>query len=303
MAEWTNVVIVFSLVFFLFLIHLLSLRTHVDAFTTPNFVKLSPAYASMPVKEYLIKASWDSAYTSDEVSTNQLIKVIENGYRFLDFEVFHQEANGENETVVAFSSTGTGEAVIESNTILFDIVMSCVTQNAFKVSNGSDPLFLHFRIRSTNPSVYEDMAKSLKMFSDLIYTSEKRIGDIPLSKLIGKVVCIFNRSKTSTKLDEYIAVESGTTQLKSTTTTQLLNEKTTPVTRDATSQTDVSSWKMATPDLGSLYTHYNLDHEKLHYIIKQYGAQIIPSRMFYNSDAYHELFKNSAFLTLASAIS
>jgi hypothetical protein len=80
----------------------------------------------LPLREYYIKSSYNSAYDGNDVSCSTIINRLVEGYRFLDFNVF----SSEQEVYVGFSKNNTPEPTSHGNLKLSD-ALECIARNAF----------------------------------------------------------------------------------------------------------------------------------------------------------------------------
>ena len=113
-----------------------------------------------PLHNYSVMSSWNSCVDNTyDVSLVQLRKVLYSGFRFLDFEVFFVD----NKPRIAYSSSALFEYFNSVNSLLLFDVLNFIASTAFSdpVPNPNDPLFLHFRIRTRDPNVFEKMAEHL----------------------------------------------------------------------------------------------------------------------------------------------
>jgi len=103
----------------------------------------------LPLKEYCVKSSFNSAYDGSDVSKETILERIKEGYRFLDFNVF--SASGD--IYVGFSQDNSPNLM--SNKLLLSDALQCINDNAFSSAttfNGkmskveSFPMFVHIRI-------------------------------------------------------------------------------------------------------------------------------------------------------------
>lgn len=111
-------------------------------------------FKNLPLKEYCIKSSFNSAYDGNAknvISKDVLLQRIQEGYRFIDLNVFY--ASGD--VHVGFDKNNS-PTMIEGDLTLYDALQT-IGSNAFsntasdfkntKMSNiGSYPVFVHIRI-------------------------------------------------------------------------------------------------------------------------------------------------------------
>lgn len=175
------------------------------------------------LRDYYIMSSYNSCCNGDfengYVTTDALKQVIRRGARVLDFEVYSVD----NDTVIAASPTNNFYQKGTYNSIPFGEAMNIVENYAFSGStapNFNDPLFLHFRIKSSNSHVFDDMAKVIstsfgnyRLPSKYNYESYgENIGSEPIQNFLGKVIIVVDSSNKmfkDSKLDEVVNFASG----------------------------------------------------------------------------------------------
>lgn len=181
------------------------------------------------LRDYYIMSSYNSCcngeFENGFVSTDALIQVIKRGARVLDFEIYSVD----NNTVVAASPSNNYYQKGTYNSIPFSSVIDVVDSYAFSAStapNFNDPLFLHFRIKSNNSHVFDDMAKVIssslanhKLPKKYNYESNgENIGAEPIRNFMSKVIIVVDRTNNmykNSKLDELINITSGSLFLQS----------------------------------------------------------------------------------------
>lgn len=128
----------------------------------------------LPLKEYCVKSSFNSAYDGSDVSKETILKRIKEGYRFLDLNVF--SASGD--VYVGFSPDNSPTLI--SNKLLLSDALQCINDNAFgstttfnsKLSKVETyPMFVHMRIYRT-PSAIVDIISEIQT---VINGSEKSV--------------------------------------------------------------------------------------------------------------------------------
>jgi len=127
----------------------------------------------LPLAQYMMMGAYNATYDGQQHSLKQLQKVMETGCRMLDLEIRVLNML----PVVVASSSGTS---IQSNAyspLSLGDVLNAITTYCFSPSsmNATDPVFLHFRIYITDPSIsrsdfYDAMASILYTeLSGLLY--------------------------------------------------------------------------------------------------------------------------------------
>jgi hypothetical protein len=278
-----------------------------------NFSVTNSVNVNLPLREYHIKASMDSAYDGSAISIDALTYTIAHGCRFLDFQIFSVE----NVPVVAYSSNKNNGTYESSNSLPLNDVLKTVSTSAFSTvaPNPNDPLFLFLRFQTTNESIFPLVKKILEMnLNGTFYNSPVNKGTI-LSKIIKKVVILvdndyyLNLQKTPNSLSAfqkeiapYINAYCGTTEFPMIKYDSLLNQgSTSPQIHKDGVTTSVTKLQISIPD------GVNPNNPSLVHFIKDHGVQIVPYR-FYLKDSelsnYEEFFKEnkSAFVSMATAL-
>ena len=176
--------------------------------------------------DYYVKSSYNScatgSFTNDFVDMCALKNVVKQGFRLLDFEIYSidQAAVVCTSTTVPFTVKGT------YNYLILDDVLQYISENAISISrltddcpNASDPLFLHFRIKSNKLEIYDSIATSIRTHfakyllpSDYSYENNgHNLGILPLINLMSKVIIIVDKTDKlleSSKLYEYTNIAS-----------------------------------------------------------------------------------------------
>lgn len=279
---------------------------------------INASYTQLPISQYLIKGSFNSAVTSNFVSLDMLQYVLTRGCRFIDFEVFYLDGK----PMVSYSNDPNFSILETNNKLLLDNVLAYSIANGFNspAPNKDDPLFIQLRIKSKDDNVYNQVAKCVNnALSARLYKGQVT-KNTKLSDIMGKVVLVMDRTinynyksatscldpnnKTCYDLTKYINMESGSEFMRTSTATTILNKATTPPTINNNNlTTDVQFMQVVIPDTTSMLTK-NSNAIKL---IKDYGCQIILFS-FYNKDdqlnTYEEIFNDNlyAIVPLSTAL-
>jgi len=283
-----------------------------------NVVGISNAQnTGLPLSQYVIKASYNTARSGNYVSIDMIKQVLSRGCRFLDFEVFLIKSN----PMVAFSTDPTYTTIDSLNSIPLGDVLKIVGSYAFMEPspNTADPLFINLRIKSNQPSIYSSIAISIQNNIPNNCYSGFVNNDTPLSNLMGKIVIVIDKTlardyKTVTicpngnndgscpVLSSFVNMESGGEALRISKYSDILNQCTSPpFIMDDGINADVSFMRYIIPDNGN--------NKNPSYIpfIRDYSAQVI-AYGFYNNDSelvnYEEFFRQNktAFVSIAGAI-
>jgi len=159
------------------------------------------------LKDYYVKTAYNccspGTFKNDYVSTCALKDVLKQGVRGLDFEIFSMD----NQPVVATSTTENTHVKETYNAVPFSDVMNIVTNYAFASStapNPLDPIIMHFRFKSNNQSMYQNLANLLKTYETFFLGPEysfedngQNFGNTKLLDLKGKIVVIVDKLNNS----------------------------------------------------------------------------------------------------------
>jgi len=183
----------------------------------------SPEINNKPLSDFYIKSAYNCCcsgkFKNDFVNLCALSSCIEQGVRFLDFELYSIE----DKPVVAASSINSYKTKEMYNSIPIESVFNIINQKAFSSGscpNFDDPLILHFRISSNNITMYNSLANHIsQMLNNNVlgptYSNEyngKNLLLLPLSTFKQKIIIIIDSSNPiykKTKLYEYINITSN----------------------------------------------------------------------------------------------
>ena len=124
--------------------------------------------AELPLREYCVKSCFNSAYNGTDVSVNYIIERIQEGYRFIDLNVF--SASGD--VYVGFSPDNAPKVI--SNKLLLSDALKTINDSAFSsatvfdgsLSNvASYPIFVHIRVYRPPGSKIDIIANVAKIIN------------------------------------------------------------------------------------------------------------------------------------------
>jgi hypothetical protein len=184
------------------------------------------------LRDYYIKTAYNAcsggSYRIDYVDTCPLKNVLKLGCRGLDFEIFSI-----NDQPVVATSTSESYYIKETfNYVPFADVMNIIRNFAFSSStapNFQDPIILHLRIKSSNITMYDNFAKLLEGYNDILlgkqYSYEyqgKNLGSVPLKDFMNKnnVIIIVEKRDDNPFMEskvfhEYVNMTSNSTFMRS----------------------------------------------------------------------------------------
>ena len=265
---------------------------------------LEKKYSDLPLKEYCIKASYNSAVSGNYVNKNMLKHVLSRGCRFLDLEVFYIEHKKSFMPVVAKSSDPKFISFDTNNHITLEEAFSSIISNAFSGNspNKGDPLFLHLRIKTKDSECYHDVAKLI----DSILKPKLMEGQVnettKMSEMMGKIVIVVDKTihrdyKDHAKckaqdlqcydLANYTNLESGGQVMNQFSLMQIENQASSPVLiKDDNVTTSATTSRLVLP------LSKNSENPDILKMILRYGIQIVG----YKYDQQNEqLEKSEAF--------
>jgi hypothetical protein len=250
------------------------------------------------LRDYYIKSSYNSCasgqFKNDWVDLCALTNVIKQGCRVLDFEVYMLNDNAVVATSnsIKFTEKGT------YNSIPIADVIKHVSDKAVSMSmstedcpNAHDPLFLHFRIKSDNIDVYNQIADALVLYMDSKMLSNQHsyenkghnLGMSPIKELLGKVIIMVDKLENNhirgTKLDELVNIMGNSAFLRSLTYNDVAH------TPDMDELIDYNKKNMtiAYPNLSYKSSNYNSS------IVMQYGVQM-SAMCFQTNDSFLQAY-------------
>lgn len=159
------------------------------------------------LKDYYIKSAYNccsaGSYKNDYVNVCSLKNIISQGVRGLDFEIFSI-----NDQPVVATSTSDSYCVKETfNYVPFVEAMNVIRDYAFSsgtAPNPTDPIIIHLRIKSTNQTMYNNFAKILKGYDNILlgpaFSFEdqgQNLGNLKLTSMMNKIAIIVDRSNNS----------------------------------------------------------------------------------------------------------
>jgi hypothetical protein len=173
---------------------------------------------------YYVKTSFSSCslgdYVGDYVDLCVLEKIISQGVRCFDFEIFNI-----NENAVIATSIANNTRIKESyNYVMFSDAFKMLASKAFNslnCSNYTDPLFINLRMNTNTIAVFDNVASTLseqdnehlvEISQSYIHNDNKFFSTTPLNSLMNKIVIIVNSSSTdleNSTLKEYVSAYAG----------------------------------------------------------------------------------------------
>jgi hypothetical protein len=299
-----------------------------EGLTSSRLTNVLSTQSQMPLIEYCIKGSYNSAFDGSKVSLDALDNVLKKGCRFLDFEIFFIKGVPS----VGVSIDPEFKVLVSKNTLPFKDILKHVISSVFMSSttpNPKDPLFIQLRIKTNcntdNPDicgVYSQLATVLAQSQPYIYTENTKStvakpvnsGTI-LSSLMGKIVFCMDVSLSpdyntfAPNLDNFIHMHTGDSAWTSYFYSDFLTMKTNVLTVDtkqpmtAEPKTGALTLTMARPDPKA---NVNNPAAPLSWI-RNFGCQTILCQFWKTDDGllqFEKLFDHykTAFVPIGYAV-
>ena len=278
-----------------------------------NITNVNTKYTGLPLREFCIKGSFNSAMSGNYVNVGMLETVIGRGCRFVDLNVV--SLNGK--TSVISTAENNNSTQDSANSILFQDAIDKITSKAFTNAcpNSEDPFFIYLRVL---PPDISGGTKITDFYDDIKNTviniknrhADAVTGSTILANLLKKTVIILDKTTVPDYLNTslktiYNMIGGGDTMVKNTYLEIAGRCVVLPNILDAEKKdgisTNISGLQFIYPD------NYDNNNPNLNYFVKNYGVQFAPNR-FYIHDAnftvYEEFFnkERSAFIPLAVAL-
>uniref|UniRef100_A0A6C0JIN9 Phosphatidylinositol-specific phospholipase C X domain-containing protein n=1 Tax=viral metagenome TaxID=1070528 RepID=A0A6C0JIN9_9ZZZZ len=293
-----------------------------------NMQSIQPQYADLPLKEYCIKASYNSAYTGTFMNYDMLTYLLSRGVRFFDLEVYYVKdpKTGEYSPQVGYSTDGKFITMDSKNTLLLDNVLSTLVAGAFSQTSPTydDPLFINLRIRSNNTDIYKAVAASVDFtLKPKLYKnsngSRKVTKNTLMSKLLGTVVLLVDKTidrdyrsycactdakQTCYDLTKYINMESGSEDMNLNRYTDILAQNNVPIKiMNDNLRTDIQYMNLVLPNV----LPENASNPAIMTFITSYGIEIIPFKFYQRDEGlleYENFFNenNASLIPLARGL-
>jgi len=149
-------------------------------------------YLNQPVKDYVIKSSYNSAVTGKYVNMEMLTYLLHRGVRMLDFEIMLID----EAPMVTYTNDKTLDTKKTDNILLLDNIFSMLVTSAFvqPTPNVRDPLFIHLRIKSNGPELYKRIAKSIHSTLRPRLYKGKITMKTHMKDIMGKIVIVVDKT-------------------------------------------------------------------------------------------------------------
>ena len=185
-----------------------------------NFNNLSSDFTSYPLDNFMIKSSYNSAYSGGYISDEMVGYVLSRGCRMLDFEIFYLTIGGNANAFVGFNKTNETVPQVSNppdNIPTFYYMLQQTMGYAFKnsgnfnVVNTGDPLFIRLRVKVDPKNEVELWKKIMQniralkkdpLYENFIYQGQQVTMNMPMKYLMGKTIFVIHNTTTVRNLME-----------------------------------------------------------------------------------------------------
>lgn len=149
---------------------------------------------NFPIKEFVIKSSYNSAIVGGSASKEAIKFVLKRGCRVLDFEIYTRRDDKDFEReYISYSEDTEYKSIKTDLDLSMEDAFITVIGNAFTSAPApKDPLFIHLRIKNHSRDAYKRIVKSLETnFGSKMY--DKKVNGITkIGDLMDKIVVILD---------------------------------------------------------------------------------------------------------------
>ena len=195
----------------------------------PITIKSIPdKYLSLPIREFIVKSSYNSAISGKYAGKDAIKAVLERGCRFIDFEIFTRDSK----EYVSYSGDPEYKSMDTENEVENRLALSEAFATVIGYSfstpapSPNDPLFVFLRIKNNSAETYSRISSLIDYnFKSRLYEGDVNSGT-SLKNLMGKVIIILDNTSSPNykkyikcnsdpcyKLDDYVSMEAGTISL------------------------------------------------------------------------------------------
>tara|TARA_Y100000389_G_scaffold31291_1_gene26494 strand:- start:1518 stop:2687 length:1170 start_codon:yes stop_codon:yes gene_type:complete len=257
----------------------------------------SNKYGDFYISDYVIFSSFNSAaggtYQNDWVDEDILVNMIDTGARLLDFEIYSIN----DKAVIAVNDTASCRETGSFNHLPLDTVLKRVNERAFQGSNN-DPLFLQFRLKTSNKNVLEQLEYGVKKYFNhrllpkFTGNNRKNINNVKLKDLINKVVIVANDSYCGEKILEKSNFYDNIVNMSNNDTDTVSYRSENDIVSEADKKQLIKDSRAKTiiviPDQMKKGMHLNFNQTDFH---TKYGIQIVLRNLSYSKENHVQYVK------------
>jgi len=197
-------------------------KIQIDENKYPNiFHSLSSNMQNYSLGNFIIKSSYNSAYSGGYISDEMVNYVLSRGCRMLDFEVYHLSIGGPPNAYIGYNPTNSFSPQISNNNLdiptLYTMLKSSIAyafknSGTYTVQNTEDPLFIHIRMKVDPKKEAElldiiiqniNALKTDSSYEDYIYNRQEITMRTKIKFLLKKTIFVINNSPiVQSKIDD-----------------------------------------------------------------------------------------------------
>jgi hypothetical protein len=160
-----------------------------------TILPVASKYMDYPLREFMIKSSYNSAIVNNVASKEAIQFVLGRGCRLLDFEIYTRKTpSGKEVEYVSYSEDPEYRKIETGLTLTLENALNTVAGNAFSPPSPAptDPLFIQLRIKNNSNAAYSRISTMIdSILGSKVYTKELN-GSTPLKEINGKVIIILD---------------------------------------------------------------------------------------------------------------
>jgi hypothetical protein len=272
--------------------------------TEPNTKIAGVRNTGLPLREYCMMSSYNTALTGTKVNLDMVVNVLKRGCRFIDLEIYYIG----NKPVVGYSTDIKDFNLQVDNTIPLGQVLNKISLVGFsETPNSNDPIFINLRVKTSKAELYNKIASTLEgTVGPRLYRNKGTNASTisaPLSNFMGKIVILIDDAievPQKNDLSKYANLVFNRNGVRSYTAPMLSAEFITPPRiKDDGKSTDVTMLKIVIPA-----ENENSDMKKF---VNEYGTQVLFNRFYQPDDNLKEMERvfsdiGSAFVPISQML-
>jgi hypothetical protein len=274
------------------------------------------ATAKLPIREYCVKASYNSACSGTYIGVDVLKYVLSRGCRYLDLEVYLVD----NVPYVGFSTnpSDTTQNITSATTITLNDALTTINVFGFSspAPNATDPLFINLRPQScgTDPNtsgMYKYIAGDITNTLMPKLINDKITGDTSIQTVMNKIVIVMDvvaapEYAKEPLLKKLVNMESGGNVFRTETYKRMEKYPLSPPVVDKKGKSNVAFFREVHPDSGD--NTNPVANPRYYKFVGDHGVQFVANRFYINDAAlreYEDFFDNfeTAFVSFSRGIS
>jgi hypothetical protein len=254
--------------------------------TAPNTKITNTRNTDMPLIEYCMFASSNTAVTGSRVNLDMIANVLTRGCRFIDLEIYSIDGK----PVIGYSTDIKNFNLEIDNTIPLSDALNKISTIGFAESpNSNDPIFINLRVKTKDAKLYEKIASTLdETVGPQLYTGDKiKLKETRFSAVLKKIIIILDDTidyppnNALLKYANLVMNKGGVYRYTAPGLSAQFIEP--PRIKDNRKNTNVSKLKIVFPVEN---TNSNLKK-----FVTEYGTQVLANRFYQPDNNFNEIEK------------